>query len=77
MVEGFLFNRINAETAGPAVAGEHDLAVVAAAHEAQALLALVQLAEAGTDIALDPAIIEDVPVAGGKKLGGWVHSGLL
>ena len=41
-------------------------------HEAQAALPVVQLAQARADIALDAAIRQRVPVAGGKQVGAEV-----
>ena len=43
---------------GAAVGGEDDPVVPAGAHEAQAALALVQLAEARADVALDAPVVE-------------------
>src|SRR5690242_2054601 len=65
MVERFLLDRVDAEPTRPAVAGEHDLVVESGADEAQAALALTQFAGTRTDIALDPAVVEAMPVRGG------------
>ena len=48
-----------------AVGREHDPVVLPRPHEAQAALAIVQLAQTRTDVALDAAILELVPVAAG------------
>ena len=39
------------------------------AHEAEAALALAQLAEARTHVALDPPVVQHVPVASGAAPG--------
>ena len=62
VVERLLFHRVDAEPARPPVAGELHLIVDPAADEAQAALALVQLACARTDVALNPAVVEAMPV---------------
>ena len=56
VVQRFLLDRIDAESRGAAVGGEHDPVVLPAAHEAQAALALVELAEARADVALNAAV---------------------
>ena len=43
--------------------GEDDATVAPGAHEAQAALALVQLAQAWADVALHAAVIEPMPIA--------------
>jgi len=64
MVKRFLLDRINAEAAGTTVGGQNDLIVLIGTHETETMLAFVQLAEAGTEIALDPAILQPVPILG-------------
>src|SRR5262249_42348568 len=66
VIERLLLDRVDAEAARAPVAREHDLAVLAGADEAEAALALPQLAGARADVALDPAVVEAVPVAGGN-----------
>src|SRR5690606_24022106 len=56
VVERLLLDRVHAESARAAVGGEHDLVVHAAADKAQTALALPQLAGAGADVTLDPAV---------------------
>src|SRR5207245_9135207 len=63
MVEGFLFDRVDAEARGAAVGGEHHAAAFHLAHEAKAALALVQLAVARAEIALHAPVGERVPPA--------------
>ncbi|CDH47507.1 hypothetical protein BN874_830060 [Candidatus Contendobacter odensis Run_B_J11] len=77
MIQRLFFNRIDTETAGSAVTGQPDLVAVATTHKAQPLLAFVELAEARADIALNPAIVKQVPVFRRIKIGGFVQSGLL
>src|ERR1700680_4350250 len=67
MVEWLLFDRVNTETARAAVAGERDLVVLAGPHEADAALAVVELAPPGAQVALDPALVQAVPVASGHR----------
>ena len=71
MVERLFLDRIDAKAAGTAITGQDDPAVVTAAHKAQALLALVQLAIARADIALQPPVIKRMPVLGRKEIGGY------
>src|ERR1700730_4170442 len=70
MIERLLLDGIDAEAAGPPVGGEHDPAVLASAHEAETALALLQLAEARAEIALDAAVFERVPVFRGNRQAG-------
>jgi hypothetical protein len=46
------------------------------AHEAQAALTFVQLAIAQTDVALDAAILQQVPIAPRFALDGLIHDAL-
>src|SRR5208337_5465890 len=62
MGERLLLDRIDAETARPAVGREHDLASLAGPDEAEPALAFVQLAEARAKITLHPAVNQPVPV---------------
>ncbi len=61
--------------AGAAVGGQHDLAALAGAHEAEPALVLVQLAEARAQVALHAAVVEPVPVFGryGPRFGCGIH----
>ena len=61
--ERLLLDRVDAEARGAAIGGEDDAIVAAGAHEAQAALALVQLAQARADVALHAAVVEPMPVA--------------
>ena len=63
VVERLLLDRVDAEARRAAVGGEHDLVVVPGAHEAEAPLTFVQLAEARADVALDAPVLERMPVA--------------
>ena len=68
MVEGLLLDGIHAEAAGATVGGQHHPVVLTPPDEAQAALAFVQLAEARTQIALHPTVIEEMPVVRGGSL---------
>jgi hypothetical protein len=76
MIQRLFLDRIHAEAAGAPVRSQDDLILPAFAHKAQALLLLLELAEPGTEVALDTAVIQLVPVLGGKS--GWqIHRGFL
>jgi hypothetical protein len=69
MIQRLFFNRIHAETAGATIGGQNDLILPAFAHETEALLPLLEFAKPWTEVALNPAVIQLVPVLGGKS--GW------
>jgi hypothetical protein len=76
MIQRLLLNRVHAETAGSPVRGQDDLILQAFAHETKALLPFLKFAKPRTEVALDPAVIQLVPVLGGKS--GWgIHRGFL
>ena len=62
MVERLLFDGIDAETAGAPIRGQHHGVAPPAAHEAQPALAIVQLAVARAQVALQTAVVQLVPV---------------
>src|SRR5207248_9985 len=64
--ERLLLDRVDAETRGAPVGGEHHLVVLSRAHEAEAALPFVELAVARAEVALNAAVVELVPpLAGG------------
>src|SRR5436309_4514583 len=63
MIQRLFLYRVDAEPARSAVARQNDLMVSPRPNEAQALLSLVQLARARTDVALDALVGQRVPVA--------------
>ena len=63
VIERLLLHRVDAEPGRAPVRREHHLGVFHLAHEAEASLALVQLAVAGTEIALDATVRQRVPPA--------------
>src|SRR5690606_24155303 len=75
VVKRLLFDRVHAEPARAAVRGEHDALAVARPHEAEPALPRMQLAVARADVALDAAVVEPMPVAGGNGVlqGGLGH----
>jgi hypothetical protein len=76
MIQRLFLNRVHAETAGSPIGRQDDLILPAFAHETEALLPLLEFAEPRTEVALDPAVIQLVPVLGGKS--GWqIHRGFL
>jgi len=64
MIERLLLDRIDAEAARAPIAEELDPSCFRTSHEAQAALAIAQLAGSRTHIALHAPIIQRVPVAG-------------
>src|SRR5689334_23301247 len=69
MVERLLLDRIDAESRRSPVGREDHRVVLALAHEARATLALVQLAFARAEVALDAPVGEPLPPASGKLFG--------
>ena len=69
VVQGLLFDGIDAEARGSPVGGEHHLSPLAPPDEAEASLPFPQPTETGTEIALNPAVFETVPIASGV---GWI-----
>src|SRR5262249_18705447 len=63
MVERLLLDRVDAEAARAPVGREHDLVALARPDEAEAALPVAQLALTRTDVALEAAVRERVPVA--------------
>jgi hypothetical protein len=74
MVQRLLFDRIDAEPARPPIGGEDDPAVPAGTYEAQTALALVQLAQARAQVALDSPVVERVPVLRCYDIVGSPHA---
>src|SRR5262249_40316254 len=67
MIQRLLLDGIDAEARRASIGREHHRIAHARAHEAGAALALVQLAVARAQVALDAAIIERVPPAAGME----------
>lgn len=67
MIQRLFLNRVHAEAAGSPVRGQDDLILSAFAHEAQTLLPFLEFADPWTEVALDAAVIQAVPVLGGKS----------
>jgi hypothetical protein len=65
VVERLLLDRVDAETGAAAIGGEDHLAAPVGADKAGGALAVVQLAVARAEVALDAAIFQRVPPAGG------------
>jgi hypothetical protein len=63
VVERLLLDRVDAETRGSAVGGEHHAALLHLAHEAKAALPLVQLAITRAQVALHAPVGQRVPPA--------------
>ncbi len=75
VVQRLLLDRIDAEPRRATVARQDDRVAAARAHETQAALALVQPALARAEIALDPAVVETVPVPRRDREG--IHEPIL
>jgi hypothetical protein len=63
MVERLLLDRVDTEPAGATVGRGHHLIALPGAHEAQAPLALLEMAVARAQIALNAPVIPQVPIA--------------
>ena len=68
MIESLLLYGIDAKAARTAIGRQHDLIALPGANEAEGALTLVKLAKAGTQVALDAAILELTPVFGGVSV---------
>jgi hypothetical protein len=73
VVQRFLLDGINAKPRRAAVGSEDNLVVQVCPHETHSPLALPEATEPGAQIALDSAIIQDLPEAtrGSVKLRGF------
>ena len=69
VIERLFLDRVDAKAARATVRGQDDLAVEATPHETQAALSLSQLTKAGTEIALNPVVIQAVPIASRDHTG--------
>ncbi len=63
MIQRLFFDGIHGEAAGAAVTGHDDLVVKVLSDETKAALLIVQFTEPGTQVALNPAIVQGMPVA--------------
>src|SRR5262249_53687233 len=63
----------DAEPAGAPPRGEDDRVALARAHEAEPALTLVQATGAGTDVALNPPVVQAVPVLGRDRTAKPAH----
>jgi hypothetical protein len=68
VVERLLLNRVDAEAGRATVGREYDLIVLPGAHEAQAALAFVQLAQPRADLTLDAPVLKQPPIASRRAL---------
>jgi len=62
MIQGFLFDRIEAEPAGAAIGGQNHPVVNIPAHKTKSPLTFTQGAQAPTKMALQTAIIGFIPI---------------
>lgn len=74
MVERFLFNWINAVTAGASIGRENNPRAFTGAHKAQSTLAVMQPAVARTEIALDAPILDFVPIPANRGVLKLLHA---
>ncbi len=63
MIQRLFLDGIDAEAAGAAVGCQDDFVICTSAHETESALAVPELTKAGTKVALQPAVINLVPVA--------------
>jgi hypothetical protein len=63
MIQWLFLDGIDAEAAGAAVGCQDDFVICTSAHETESALAVPELTKAGTKVALQPAVINLVPVA--------------
>ena len=73
VIEWFLLDWIDAKTRRAPVGRKYDLTAVARSDEAQAALALVQLAITRADIALDATVLQSVPITPRFDVDGLIH----
>jgi hypothetical protein len=69
MVERFLFNWIDAKSAGAAIRGQNNLIILPPSNKTKAALPFPQFAEPGTNIALNSTIIERMPIPAWHGIG--------
>jgi hypothetical protein len=62
MVQRFLFDRVDAESARSPVGRQDDLILPSRAYETEPLLSFMQLAVSRTQVALNPPVFKPVPV---------------
>jgi hypothetical protein len=74
VVKWFLFNRINAESTGTAIGGQDNLPILASTHKAQSTLPFVQFAVPRAEVALNPAVIEQMPIGSGYNMCCGLHN---
>jgi hypothetical protein len=65
VIQRLLLDRVDAKAAGPPVGRQQHLVIAVGSHEAEPALARVQFAVPGAKVALQPAVLQPVPVAGG------------
>ena len=61
MVQRLLLDRVDAKTSRPSVGSQHNASILRLPDETKATLPFMQLAFAGTEVALDATVIEVVP----------------
>src|SRR6516225_6892119 len=65
MIERLLLNRIDAKARRTSIGRQDHLVALAHSHEAEAALPLMQFAVPRADVALDPSVVDPVPLGGG------------
>lgn len=77
MVQGLFLNRVDAEPGRAPVGGQNDLVILSGTHKTKSSLAVVELAVAWTEVALDATVLETVPITGRcgveRRLGRDAH----
>jgi hypothetical protein len=65
VVQGLFLDGVHTEAGGSSIGGEHHLIAYPLTDEAGTALAVIEAAVAGTEVALDAAVLQPMPVMGG------------
>ena len=63
MIEWFFFDRVDAEAAGAAIGGQNEFIAGSGADKTKPPLPFMKTAKSGTQVTLQPAVVERVPKA--------------
>ncbi len=63
MIKGLFLDGIDAKAAGTAIGCQHNFVIRARADESESALTFSEPAEAGTDVTLQPTVVDLVPVS--------------
>lgn len=68
MIEWLFLYRVDAEAAGTAIGGQYDIVLAAGANKTKPPLPFMKAAKPGTQVTLQPAVVERVPKAAGSAV---------